>query len=415
MRGFELLLVGVVLALGACSPSDRVVPERPHRTTVTVLEGQSTSDPGIEDMINTLVASALPDIELRWEVMGWGDQFEAQIQSRFAAGEVPDILIGKAQDVATYVPSGNLAPLSATMMRAVRPEALPAVTLDGKAYGLPYNTFYQGVLYNKDLFRREGWRVPTTPEQMKALVTAVKAQGMVPFAAHFVENWYLGNIFMQFAIGEVLGRSPEWGKRFRGGSQSFADSPEMARGFDRLKLVFDHTWKDALSIDQTEADQRFARGEAAMYVTGSWTLQNIDGHHPDIGIFPFPNATGDARLIFEPNITFMKSARTNDPGAVDRVLAVIFGNADLASRISEFTKTSTLLTTPVPEEPLVIQVDVDRYRKTGRIVDATLGNNQLIWSFQAEFAGRLQDWLQGRASLAEVTAWADKNRALSAP
>lgn len=121
------------------------------------------------------------------------------------------------------------------------------------------------------------------------------------------------------------------------------------------------------------------------------------------------------RLIFEPNITFMKSSQTESGDAVDRVLKVIFLNADLASRITEFTSTSSLLTVPVPGVPLLIQSDVDRFRAEGRLVDATVGNNQLVWSFQAELANHLQEWIQGRATRAEAVEWADNNRRLSAP
>ena len=406
------------LLLLACTDSDnQSAPSRGSRILLTVFEGQSTSDPGIEDLINSLVAKTLPDIELRWEVMGWGEKFDAQIHAKFASGEVPDIMIGKAQDVATYFPSGNLAPIRPELLRAVQPAAIPTVTVGSEAYGLPYNTFYQGVLYNKELFRRQGLSVPKTPGQMRTLVARLKARGLVPFAGNFLENWYVGNIFMQFAIGELLGRSPNWGTRFRAGQVSFADSPELTRCFSQVKLIFDNTWSDAPAIDSTECDQRFSQGKAAMYVTGSWTLHNVNAleSHPDLGIFPFPNTSGDARLIFEPNITFMKSSKTEHPEAVDRVLKVIFENTDLASRISEFTKTSTLLTVSVPEEPLLIQSDLDRYRKQGRMVDATVGNSQLIWSFQAQVASQLQDWVQGKALLADVISWADHNRSLSAP
>jgi hypothetical protein len=111
----------------------------------------------------------------------------------------------------------------------------------------------------------------------------------------------------------------------------------------------------------------------------------------------------------------MKSAQSAHPEAVERVLHSIFANTDLAGQIVEFTKTSTLLTVGVPAEPLEVQDDIDRYRKAGQVVDASTGNNQIIWSFQAELAGHLMDWLGGKKSLAEVEAWCDRNRALSAP
>jgi ABC-type glycerol-3-phosphate transport system substrate-binding protein len=349
--------------------------------------------------------------------MDWGEKFQSQMQAKFAAGDVPDIMIGKAQDVATYFPSGNLAPIPPSLMQYVREPSLPAVTIRGTAYGIPYNAFYQGVFYNKDLFEKYRLNVPATPEELSALVKKLKARHIVPFAAHFEESWYGGNILMQFALGNVFSATPEWGDRFRVKEVSFSTSPAIQRCFANVRSILDNTWSDALTIDLTECDERFTKGEAAMYVTGSWTLQNIDVDKPHIhvGIFPYPNPTGDARLIFEPNMTFMKSSRTTHADAVDKVLHAIFESRELASEIFDFTKTSSLLKNIGPEVPLLIQPDIDRYLKAGRVVDATIGNNQLIWSFQEKVATRMYDWLQGKSSLEAVLSFADQNRSLSAP
>lgn len=79
------------------------------------------------------------------------------------------------------------------------------------------------------------------------------------------------------------------------------------------QFILNHTWEDAFQIDQFECDSRFVRGEAAMYLTGSWSMQFSSQYGKDIdfGIFPFPNQTGDAKLIKETNMTFMKSAKQN--------------------------------------------------------------------------------------------------------
>ena len=399
---------------GAARQSDEASP---HKLMLSVLAGQSTSDAGIEEMINVLIGSRLPGVTLDWERMDWGEKFQSQMQAKFAAGDVPDIMIGKAQDVATYYPSGNLAPIPASLMLYVREPSLPAVTIQGTAYGIPYNAFYQGVFYNKDLFEKHRLRVPATPEELSTIVTVLKARHVVPFAAHFEESWYGGNILMQFAIGSVFNATPDWGDRFRARKVSFSDSTAMRGCFARVREVLDDTWGDALSIDQTECDERFARGDAAMYVTGSWTLQNIDTEKPHIrvGIFPYPSETGDARLIFEPNMTFMKSSHTSHADAVDQVLHAIFESKDLASEIFDFTKTSSLLKNIGPEVPLLIQSDIDGFLKAGRVVDATVGNRQLIWSFQEKVASRMYDWLQGKSSLAAVLSFADQNRLQSAP
>jgi ABC-type glycerol-3-phosphate transport system substrate-binding protein len=417
-----LSVLALCLVLSSCSHSERGAAREsggtsPHKLMLSVLAGQSTSDAGIEEMINDLIGSRLPGVTLDWERMDWGEKFQSQMQAKFAAGDVPDIMVGKAQDVATYYPSGNLAPIPASLMQYVREPSLPAVTINGTAYRIPYNAFYQGVFYNKDLFEKYGLAVPAAPEELSALVKSLKARHIVPFAAHFEESWYGGNILMQFAIGTIFNSTPDWGDRFRARKVSFSDSPAIRRCFAGVQEVLDDTWSDALSIDQTECDERFAKGDAAMYVTGSWTLQNIDTEKPHIrvGIFPYPNESGDARLIFEPNMTFMKSSRTSHADAVDKVLHAIFESKDLASEIFDFTKTSSLLKNIGPEVPLLIQSDIDAFLKTGRVVDATVGNRQLIWSFQEKVASRMYDWLQGKSSLGAVLSFADQNRLLSAP
>jgi len=390
---------------------------KPRKVLLTVLAGQATSDAGIEEMINALLRTRQPEVELEWERMDWGERFEAQMQAKLAAGEVPDIMVGKAQDVATYVPTGNLAPAPASLVQYISPVALPAVTIKGRVYGLPYNAFYQGVFYNKDIFGRYGLTTPTTQSQLSSLIRRLAGEHVTPFAAHFEEDWYVGNIVMQFAVGNVFSREPDWGDQFRGRKASFSDSAAFRRVFATVEEVRGESWPDALSIGQSECDERFAKGEAAMYVTGSWTLQTINAVNPrmHVGIFPFPNQRGDAKLLFEPNMTFMKSSKSEHADAVDKVLRAVFESGDLASQIFDYTKTSSMLKNMGPDIPLLIQPDIDRYLRAGQITDVTVGNTQLIWSFQEEVAARLQDWLRGKASLQSVFDYADQNRSLSAP
>lgn len=78
------------------------------------------------------------------------------------------------------------------------------------------------------------------------------------------------------------------------------------------RYILEASWPDALDINQFESDSRFAQGEAAMYLSGSWSMQFSSQYDTgmEFGIFPYPNETGDSRLIKETNLTFMKSART---------------------------------------------------------------------------------------------------------
>ena len=72
-----------------------------EEVTLTVLAGQSTTDAGIEDMIDEALAEKYPEITLEWECVDWGNDFQPKMQQYLQSG-LPDIMIGKAQDVATY-------------------------------------------------------------------------------------------------------------------------------------------------------------------------------------------------------------------------------------------------------------------------------------------------------------------------
>jgi ABC-type glycerol-3-phosphate transport system substrate-binding protein len=411
------LLIAILISFSGCDLSSALTgsevkqSKRKPKITLTVLAGQSTSDAGIEDMINEMLKKKCPDIELEWECVDWGEKFASQMTARFSAGDVPDIMIGKAQDVATYVSSGNLAPLSGTYQWNIVDASLPAVTVDGKIYGLPYNAMYQGVLYNKDIFKKYGIDVPTTQAELKETIKKLKEVNVTPYASHFQETWSIGNMTMQFAMNDVFNKFPDFGDRLRRGVVSFKDSKEFQNCFKYNRDILNSTWDDALLVNQAECDTRFAGGKAAMYVTGSWSLQIINQMKPDmnVGIFPFPNEKGNAKLIFEPNITFMKSARTQYSDAVDKVLEAIFSDKELAAEVFDFTKTASMLKGVSSVFPNSVQSDIDRYVKSQMVTDATVGNTQLIWTFQEDYSKQILSWLQGNENFEDILRYADQN------
>ena len=377
--------------------------------TLTVLAGQSTTDAGIEDMIDEALAEKYPNITLEWECVDWGNDFQPKMQQYMQSG-LPDIMIGKAQDVATYAPQGILGEIDETYLSAGLDAARENVTIDGKTYGLVYNALYQGVYYNKDMFEENGWSVPNTQEELQAIIDDCNEKGIIPFASHMVDTWSIGNVTMQFMMNDVFNNEPDWGDKFRAGETSFSDSEAAQTAYSYNKLIYDNTFEDTFSREQTDCDASMVLGEAAMKVSGSWSIQNfldIDEEF-NFGIFPFPNQTGDSKLIFEPNITIMTSAETEHQDAVNKVLEVLTTDKDLAVEIYDYTKTAPMLKDVTPTFTNPSQEDVDAYAAEGRIVDVTLGNNQLVWGgFQEENAKDIAAWLQGDETFEDALAASD--------
>lgn len=408
-----LLILSALLAGCSAPPQGAPVQKAEEKVTLTVLAGQSTSDAGVQEMIDEEILDAFPEVDLEWEVMDWGANFHPQLQAKFASGEVPDLIIGKAQDVGAYAPSGFLAPLPEQMASYVREEGLLGVRHQGTLYGMPYNANYQGVLYNKNIFWRYGLTVPRTPADLREIVDKLKEAGVTPFATHFQENWFAANVFMQFASNQTFLQQPTWGDLFREGKVSFSTSTQMQNALRQVQDLSENTWGDAQTIDQAESDKRFIQEKAAMYVTGSWSMQPVGALAPSmqVGIFPYPNDTGDAKLLFEPNLTFMKGVNTAHSALADRILTFLFQDKDLAESICNFTQTAPLLRDVPARYPALLAQDVQSYRDSGRIADVTVGNNQIGWSFQDGFAAQINNWVVGKTDFAAVLGWADQNRA----
>lgn len=389
------------------------------QVTLKVLWGQSTTDAGSEKLIDAALAKKYPNIKISWDIGDWGKTFQPKMQQYMQTG-LPDIMIGKEQDVPTWGSQGVLADLTGKpYLQNVLPAAVQAGSLNGKVYGVVFNALYQGVYYNRKLFQENNIAIPKTQAELQQVIAKFKTLGITPFASHYVDTWSIGNQTMQFAINGIFNKTPNWGDQFRAGKVSYENSPEWRRIYGYNKLIYDNTWtNETFSLEETQTDARLVQGKAAMDVSGSWSIQNFQAVDPnfDFGIFPFPNQAGNAKLIFEPNITMMVSAKTQHPDAVDKVLSLITSDKQLDLEIYNKTKTASMLKGVTPTYNNPSQKDIDKYTSEGMIVDAGTGNNQLVWGgFQDENAKDIAAWLQGQETLDQALKAADSRRANSKP
>lgn len=405
-----IALLGILLFSSGCN--DNIEEESIQNVQLSVLAGQSTSDAGIEDMIDEKVAEYFTNIQLEWECVDWGENFDAELNARIAAGDMPDIVIGKAQDASHYYTTGNLAPIDAAIVEDLEESSIDTVTVDGVAYGIPYNSCYQGVIYNKKIFEEYHLSVPKTREELASIVDILEQNGVVPFASHFQENWSVGNTTMQFMLNNIFSENPVWGDEFRQGFRNYSNNSVIKDCMNCNKYILEHSWDDALSIDQATCDKRFDNREAAMYLTGTWSLQFTNHYQKadDYGIFPYPNLTGDAKLIRETNLTFMKSATTEYSKEVDEIFKMLLSDEELMGEILDYTQTFSIKKNYETEFVSCLQEEISRYENNNQMIEATVGNVQLVWYYQNDVAAQELLWLQGNLKLDEVLRYADEHR-----
>ncbi len=411
-KGMIYLLTAAALFFLAGCQEAAEAEKVEEQITISVLAGQSTSDAGVEDMIDEWLQNKFPEVELDWECVDWGDGFNAKMQGHFAAGDVPDLMIGKAQDVQTYAKTGNLGVFPKRCSERIEDYALQAVTVDGRAYGVPYNAWYQGVIYNKKIFRSLGLTPPKTEEELCEVVRRLKEHNIVPFAAHFRESWKVANMTMQYMMNDIFCDAPDWGIQFREGKQDFSGNEQIRHCFSNNQMILENSWEDAMQLEQVQSDSRFIQGEAAMYLTGSWSMQFADQYGGDMefGIFPYPSQSGEARLLRETNMTFMKSADTPYGEQIDEIIYALLNDTKLLQEILGFTQSSSVIKGIAPAYESKIQGDIDWYEEKGEVLDVSGGNSQLTWDFQNSLALVQLDWLKKEKSLEEVLEYADGQR-----
>lgn len=410
----KILLVGLIasLILSGCARASGDDSTADSNVILTVLVGQSSVDAGVEDILNDFIAEKYPQVTLNWETVAWGNEFDEMLRADFAASEVPDIIIGKAQNVAAYYKTGHLAEIDDSLASYVKPDSLADVRVDSKIYGIPYNENYQGVIYNKAIFRRLGLTPPTTTAQMQHIVEVCSSNNVTPFAYCCQDDYSVSSNTMQFMLNEIFKYDDDWGTKFRMGFTFIDTCKEAVPCFENNKYMLDHSWTDASQIEKYACDTRFATGKAAMYMTSTWVLSSIKQNSDNVnfGIFPYPNVQGNAALIRESNMTFMKSSSTKNSSLVDQILTSIMKSKELSSEISEATQTLSVVQGSCDVYPKALQEDINSYVDDRRIIDSIQGYNQLSWNYLSQVTAKEIEWMKGYTSLNKVLYYAELKR-----
>lgn len=113
------------------------------------------------------VAKALPNVTVDkfygpGEYKPQRDKFLLQAKSA-----TPDVIEGLLEDMGVYVQNSLIDPLDDRFNAwADKPQfvesTLNPLRINGKLYGIPYNTNARGMVYRKDLFEKHNLKVPTT-------------------------------------------------------------------------------------------------------------------------------------------------------------------------------------------------------------------------------------------------------------
>ncbi len=183
----------------------------------------------------------------------------------------------------------------ANNMKADFATAKPAMTVDGKQWGVPYTYYQWGIYYRRDLFEKVGAGEPKTWQEFLDVCAKLKAAGIAPVAIGTKYLWTAAGWFdylnmrtngLDFHIDLMDGKVPYTDARVKATFEKFG---ELVRPGYFLENHSSYSWQ--------EAQPFLYNGQAAMYLIGNFITPNfpaeLDGK---LGFFQFPQINPDAGM-----------------------------------------------------------------------------------------------------------------------
>lgn len=313
MRRKLLIVAAAVVALTtACTtpgsdPADDVDLSQPVETDISELPDTTlsvwTSEGGNRlEILKRLAAEfeeANPNVKVKWTVRDFGS-YPAQIKLALSSDDGPDVAIGNlgwSLD-GPLIKAGLFRPLDDYAEAYGWDTRYPEVGLrqlkfteDGKVYGegpiwgTPYASDVIGWFYNGDLLDELGLDVPTTMDELEAVLAASKAAGQQPIVFGNKDAWPAWHLLYNL-IGHYASAEEVAGIVYGDDGATYET--------DAIKLATEKMveWKEAgyirddiNAIAQADASAAFIKGDGLFFPAGSWEAASMPAN---MGFFLTP-------------------------------------------------------------------------------------------------------------------------------
>lgn len=203
-------------------------------------------------------------------------------------------LQGSPDDVFTWFAGFRMAQLAQNGLISDISEAWPidglsdafqeASTVDGKQYFVPVSYYPWAVFYRKSVFEKNGWVAPETYDDFTGLMKDMQGKGITPFAFADKQGWpAMGT----FDILNMRLNGFDFHMGLMAGDEAW-NSAEVKNVFSTWADLLPYHQADPLGRDWEEAAASLGRGEAGMYLLGTFVADAIPDVQEDLDFFTFP-------------------------------------------------------------------------------------------------------------------------------
>ncbi len=212
------------------------------------------------------------------------DGYRQRLSTVAAANEMPDVFFVYAGSQSSELHQAKLLQPITEVLDAhpewkekFLPGAFdPFEFEEGQIYSAPLGMSATSILYyNKALFEKHNVKVPTTWDEMMTAIKTFNDNGITPIALGNKAPWVAQSTILGSLADRVTGT--EWFKNAAAQQGAKFTDPEFIEALGYFKQLVDNKafQEGANSIDNTQAEQYFIQGNAAMMISGAWTLTNL--------------------------------------------------------------------------------------------------------------------------------------------
>lgn len=259
----------------------------------------------------------------------------AILRTRFIREDYPDIVgIGGDIEYSYYVDAQILADVSnykglSDIKQVYRDidESLELVPTDG-TFAVPYMANAAGILYNKNLFEQNGWKIPTNWNELITLCEEIKKTDILPFYFGFKDTWSCLAPWNAIAVGLT---ETDTVKKVNKGETTF--TKEYAETAEKYLSLLQYGPASPFAYSYNDACTAFARGESAMYPIGSYAVPQILSVNPDMNIdsfvMPASDSSGGNTLNSGIDLQFCVTEACENKEAAYEVLDFLFKDENI--------------------------------------------------------------------------------------
>lgn len=288
-RSMTLAAIGAagILALTGCAAGD--TDGSPESTTLTVWHYYNTDGQveALQKLADSFTADH-PGVDVQFEYVPV-DQFTTKAVTAAGAKTGPDVLVYGASGTYSLAEAGAIEPMDEWWDAYADKDQFPDGVMqkvDGKLYGVQGYVNLLGLWYNQDMLDEIGGEVPTTIDEMEAVMQkAADAghQGVTLTGKPGLESQWQG--FPWFTSHGFSYGDPQ--------AKPMADTFQMLQDW----VAKGYLSREASTWDQTVPFQQFASGASAFAVNGNWQIGAAKEASFAYGVAPMPISSDGGVLL----------------------------------------------------------------------------------------------------------------------